>query len=337
MTEETRAALPALAAFMLELLARSGCAQSDAEILTDNLLWNSCAGRETQGLWRLPALIRRLEAGRIKSPCSPVFSQLRPGLALLDGDNGLGQVVSELATQKAIELARSQGIGAVGVRGSNWNGSGAYYTQLAAAQGLIALCFSNSVPKVAPHGGQLPVFGTNPLAFGAPRAGGESILFDMATAASSGSALQQTLARGERVSENVINEAGAIRPFGGEQAYKGYGLSLLVELLSAVVTGASISHQVASLQQDFSRDAGNGQFFLALDIPALMPLEQYYARLETLIGLIEAAGGETSVPRLPGASRWASLADQRETLRLSSETRSALEALAQAKNLHVPW
>jgi len=340
---------PELRQLIKTLLLAYDCDSAQAEILSRVLSWNSQINRPTQGAWRLPVLINRLQKGRITTPCQLNFEQKSPAMGLMDGNNGFGQYVSHHSMLKAIELAKSQGVGVVGVRNSNWNGSGAYYTQLAAEQGMIGISTSNSVPKVAPFGGTQAVFGTNPMAFGVPRRDGRSILLDMATAASAGSSIKRAIETGEQLPEGIAVDAngqpitdpnevknGTVLPFGGA---KGYGLSLMVEILSAVITGAGISHQVASMHDDFERNSNNGHLFIALDVSRFMPLDQYYQRLEQLSELIHDAGGKTNnIPSLPGESRWQAYdKSQREGITLDEHTRNALQTLAKNRNIPLPW
>ncbi|MEZ0367793.1 MAG: Ldh family oxidoreductase [Candidatus Sericytochromatia bacterium] len=319
----------------LTLLLAYGCDPDEAAILSDNLVWNALIERNSHGFDRLERLLGRLAQGLIQSPCRPELSRLSPSLSRLDGNNGFGQYLGQLAMQEAIGLARTQGIGAVGVCNSNWNGTGAYFVQLAAGQGLIGLSLSNAYAKVAPHDGTAPVFGTNPLAFGAPRRNGASILLDMASSAISGAELRQSLQAGSSPPTGSVlaTPAGAplLLPFGG---HKGSGLALMIEILSAVLSGAKLSAEVASMFHDFDRPGGNGQFFLALDIARFMPLEAYYDRLEALAELIRAAGSQAKSPRLPGERCWqAYTRNQTEGLLLEARLQSSLKKLADAKNL----
>jgi ureidoglycolate dehydrogenase (NAD+) len=257
---------------------------------------------------------------------------------LLDGGGGFGHYVGELGMRRAIDLARRHGVGVVGVRNSNFFGAGAYFVKLAAASRTIGLAMSNSYPKVAAYGGLKPVLGTNPFAFGAPRRNGESLLVDMATSALAGSTVRdhidkrEPLPAGLAIDERGIPitdpskvDEGALLPFAGA---KGFALSLMVELLAAVLTGAGVSHGVASMYKDFSRRGDNGHFFLALDITRFMDIETYYARLESLIELVKASNPESEV-LLPGEIRWRTYATNLANgIAIEASTMEALEKLA---------
>src|SRR5690606_18817031 len=120
---------------------------------------------------------------------------------LLDGDRGLGHYVGHLGMEEAVARARRFGVGVIGVRNSNHFGTGAYYVQRAARAGMIGLAVSNSLAKVAAHGGARAVFGTNPFAFAAPGRDGRSVLLDMASAAVCGAQLMRRGQTDSRLSE----------------------------------------------------------------------------------------------------------------------------------------
>ena len=275
------------------------------------MVWCESIGRHNFGIERIAIHLKRLQAGVLNGMAVPRMERLTGSLGRLDGDGGFGYAAAEIAMREAIAMARGHGIGAVGVKNSNFFGAGAYYVNMAAEAGMIGLALSNSFPKVAAHGGVKPVLGTNPFAFGAPRANGGHLLFDMATSALAGSTVREHIAAQKPLPEGLaidgdgkpitdpakVND-GALLPFGGA---KGFGLSLLVEVLAGVITGAGTGDGVASMYTDFTRNGGNGHFMLALDISRFMPLDDYHARFEGLVAMLKASGGHVL---LPGEVRW---------------------------------
>ena len=275
------------------------------------MVWCESIGRHNFGIERIAIHLKRLQAGVLNGMAVPRMEHLTGSLGRLDGDGGFGYAAAEIAMREAIAMARGSGIGAVGVKNSNFFGAGAYYVNMAAEAGMIGLALSNSFPKVAAHGGVKPVLGTNPFAFGAPRANGGHLLFDMATSALAGSTVREHIAAQKPLPEGLaidgdgkpitdpakVND-GALLPFGGA---KGFGLSLLVEVLAGVITGAGVGDGVASMYTDFTRNGGNGHFMLALDISRFMPLDDYHARFEGLVAMLKASGGHVL---LPGEVRW---------------------------------
>jgi LDH2 family malate/lactate/ureidoglycolate dehydrogenase len=238
----------------------------------------------------------------------------------------------------------------VGVHQSNHLLAGAYYVELAAQQGQLGWATSNAFPRVAPYGGVTAALGTNPFAFAAPLRDGQSILVDFSTGALAGGTIRQALAEqrdlppglvvaedGRDIVDPVQANQETILPFGGA---KGFTLGLMIEILSGVITGAAISHEIASFYNDFTRPANLGHFFLALDIAKFMPMEPYYERMETLLAFIKAAKLREGFAEIliPGEMRWRTYQRQLvEGLQLSTQTRQSLINLAEEWQVSVPF
>jgi LDH2 family malate/lactate/ureidoglycolate dehydrogenase len=327
--------------FLRAAMAAAGASPDEVPIVAGALVWADLTGRYNHGIVRLPVYLKRLRLGLVASPSRPESTTAAPGLVRVDGRGGFGHYVGHLAMTEAIALAARHGLGAALVKDSNDFGAGAYFVQLACERNMIGIATSNAVPKVAAHGGSEKVLGTNPFAFGAPRADGRSILVDFATAAAAGSTIRKAKETGEPIPEGIavdedgrfITEAariagGALLPFGGP---KGFGLGILVEVLSAVLSGAAVSHEVASTFESWDRRAGNGHFFLALDIASLLPIAEYHARIDrvcsTLAGSRRQPGFDEIL--LPGERRWRARDDQRRNgIALDGPMRSAARELA---------
>lgn len=303
-----------LATWGFELLMAKGVNHAQARAVADHLIWCELIGRDNFGFRRLPVFLKRLQHEVIRRDAQPHFVTPEQ----LDGDRAFGHYAAKLAMLRAIATARQRGIAAVAVRNSNFFGAGAFYAKLACDAGMCGLAFSNSFPKVAAHGGHLPVLGTNPLAFGAPRWNGDHVLVDMATSGLAGSTVRQHIekrmplaeglavdADGRPITDPAKVEDGALLPFGGA---KGYGLALVVEVLAGVLSGAGIAAGVGSMYKDFERAANNGHFFIAIDVARWMSLEAYYSRIEALIAMARSSAPEGGV-LYPGEVRWATLRD----------------------------
>ena len=337
----------ALESFASALLVAHGVAPDQAGEVAANAVWSELIGRPNFGVSRFPIYLKRVGLGVMNPAPRFSFERLSPSLGRLNGDNGFGHAAAAAAMRHAIALARETGAACVGVHNSNFFGAGAYFVQQAAAAGMISLAMSNSFPKVAAHGGRSAVFGTNPLAFGAPRRNGESILFDLATSALAGSTVREHIERGLALPAGFAIDAagvpitdpkrvneGALLPFGGA---KGYGFGLLVEILAGVLTGAGISYGVASMYENFERSGDNGHFFIVLDAARLLGRDPYFDRLDALIGLIKLSNSSSEV-LLPGEIRWQNLREnQANGIAIDQSMRRQLTALATAKGVAVPW
>jgi len=295
------------------LLIASGCAPREAKVISNILIWCDQIGRHNQGIWRLPLLTKRFSQGLIKSPCEAKYSQLKPAVMLMDAQQGSGHYIAQQAMDKAIALAKHNGVGVIGVHNSNFFGAGAYYINQACQSGMIGIGLSNSFPKVAAYGGVKPVLGTNPFAFAAPRRNGQHLLLDMATSASAGSSITKSKEQGKTLDQDIaidmegnaitdpaLVSQGALLPFGGA---KGFGLSLFVEILSGVLTGAGFSHGVNSMINDYENGGKNGHFFIALDISSFIDSDYYYQRIEELLALVKLSHDSKKI-LYPGEIRW---------------------------------
>ncbi|QPC99130.1 MULTISPECIES: Ldh family oxidoreductase [Qipengyuania] len=330
-----------------DLIAGAGVDAAQAETLADNLAWCDMAGRRNHGIERLPIMFARVRSGAIKCPCEPRFEQKAPTIALLDADGGFGHHAGKLAMDRACEISREQGIGAVGVRNSNFYGAGAYYAQLAAQRGMIGIALSNSFPKVAAHGGKRAALGTNPLSFAAPRDAERSIIVDMSTAALAGSTVREAMARGTPLEPGLaIDAEGApvLDPASAAAATllpaagaKGFGLAIMVEILSGVLTGAGIGGEVRSMYHDLDRAGANGHFMLAIDIARWMPIEEFGARMEMLCRWLLPEDAPEGA-RLPGDARWSEIArSHADGVLVEDRTLGEIERLADELGLQPAW
>jgi len=344
---ETRVPSAALKAYAQAIMRACGVDEEQIRTVSDNLIWCELVGRANFGVQRIPIHMERVKRGVLSCPCRLEFHTMAPSIELLDGGGGFGHHVSWHGMERAVALARSHGLGIVGVRNSNFFGAGAYYAQQAASAGMIGFALSNSFPKVTAHGGFAPALGTNPFAFAAPRRDGRSFLLDMATSSLAGSTVRERMQTGQSLAPGMAADAsgkpitdpgsvaaGALLPFGGA---KGYGLALLVEILSAVITGAGISHGVASMYKNFAESGHNGHFLMAIDIARWLPAPVYFDRFDRLVQSVKASGLEQEV-LMPGEARWSAYDDNSiNGIAVGAETKQALSELAEPFGLRAPW
>ena len=336
--------------FVIDILCSAGIDRKEAQIIAKVMVWTEMIGRSGHGLKRLSIFIKRFKRGLINSPSSAEFKNKSDAVYLLEGNDGPGQVLGHLAMSKAIEIADKVGVGLVGVQNSNHFGANSYYNQLAAEANKISIVTTNSFPIVAPHGGMSPVFGTNPFAFGAPVRNGQSILVDFSTSGISGAMIRKAIADkrtipiGVALDENGNDTVdperaskGSILPMAGA---KGYCLGLMVEILSGVITGSAISNEIGSVWKNFNKSNRVGHFFLAIDIPSIMPLEMYYDRIEDLITYIKEAKKREGVDEilLPGETRWHNYQQSIENgVRMSKNIKDELQSLGEEYKIKIPW
>ena len=318
--------------FTNSVLKALGVTADQRESVVRNILWNEIDGRANFGLQRLPIYAERLTLGGINPDANPTVSALKDATASIDGDNGFGQYASEIAMQTAISMAKKCGIGICTVKHSNFFGSGAYYVNQACSAGMIGIAMSNSYPKVAAFGGDKPVLGTNPFAFGAPKASGDTLIADFATSALAGSSVRQLIERGEPVPSNAIVDQQnstdiVLKPFGGA---KGFSLSLIVEILSGILAGAGVGFGVNSMYKDQTLPGENGHFLMALDVSNWGSLVHFVDR----VSLLEDSMTDLGQTRWPGAERADIRRDALENgVQISGSTMTTLNDLAESLNL----
>jgi len=319
------------------LLHRSGAALAEAAIVADILVWCDSAGRSTQGVWRLGILCERLAARGIRSPCEISVEHITPGCVRVDGGDGSGHFICHQATLEGIKVARETGFAALAVTNSNHCGALGYYAWLAARKGMIAFLWSNAFAKVAAFGGNKPILGTNPMAFGAPRRNGAPVIVDLATSAAAGStarlaqeedrSLENGVAEsasGQPLHDASLLDSGYLLPFGGA---KGYALALVCEIVCSVLASEVSSRDIRSLYGDRSSPGKNGQFIILLDPSRFVSDDDYDSRLQHIIvGLVSDNGSA----RIPGDARSKELETSKtEGVRLSEHTVNELNRLCE--------
>lgn len=314
----------------------AGYDAEEAWILTDHCLDAALCGYEYSGL---PKLLNVVDAADFQRPRHK-FAVLRetPATALLDGGNNNGMIAAYRATQETIRRATDNGL-AVVCMGNTWmTGRSAYYCEMIARAGLVAIHTVASPSSVAPFGGTRPALGTNPVAFGFPTES-DPLVIDMGTSAFMATDLQFRARLGIPIPEGVALGAngapttdaraarlGTLLPFGGpEGGYKGFGLSLAMDALGALAMAAK------------QPDSPSGYMFLAVKPDLFLPLEDYQAEVSRRIAVIKAtprAAGVAEI-RIPGERAYRTRARLlMEGIEIDRKIHRALGRLAEGKLDH---
>jgi len=268
-----------------------GYDEEEAAIVTDHVIDAALCGYEYSGLAKL---LNVPEHRRFDLPRGPIrLIRETEVSALYDGGNNVGMLACHHAATATIEKARAHGIAIVGMTNTWMSGRNAYFVEMIARAGFVAIHTASSGGAVAPLGGVKPILGTNPIAFAVPTEEGPLIL-DMGTSAFMATELQLRVRRNEALPEGVAidrdgrpttdpaaAQAGALLPFAG---YKGFGLGLIVQALG-VLGGAGLVE-----------GAQDGYLFIAFRPDLLIPLEQCRREVSRLIERVKA------VPRAPGVA-----------------------------------
>lgn len=282
-----------LRGWVLDVFRALGLEDADAAIVADGLIEADLRGVESHGVSRIPIYAERLRRNLIKARPDIRIAHPAPVAAHVDGDHGIGFVVARRAMGEAVRLAEESGIGLVGVTNSNHFGMAALYLEQAIDAGFLAFAFTNSSPALPVWGGRTAFLGTAPFAAGAP--GGEQgpFIVDMAMSVIARGKIRLAALYGEPLPEGVALDAdgqptrdaqkgyeGVYLPFGG---HKGAALAMLIDILSGVLTGAGYAGGVRNQSRDFTGPTEVGHFFLAIRADLFMPMEEYRARMDTLI------------------------------------------------------
>ncbi|MFW6368488.1 MAG: Ldh family oxidoreductase [Spirochaetota bacterium] len=296
-------AIDDLRAFSIACLTAMDVAESDAEHVTNCLLFAERTGHPSHGIVRLPVYAKRVRAGVVKARATPRVEMQFGGLVVMDGDNGLGPVVGTRAMEEALAIAQSSGAALVAVRQSNHFGSAAFYTRRAMEAGLIGVAGSNAPPNMAPFGGKDRFLGTNPLSIAVPAGNQPPIVFDMASsvvargniilAAQANKPIPEGWALGP--DGNPTTDAaraleGPVLPFGGA---KGSAISLLIDVFSGVLSGAAYGRHLSTLE-NLNTHQNLGHFFAVLDPRRFADADEFRTRMDDLISQLK------STPTAPG-------------------------------------
>ena len=293
--------IESLRAFGREALTRAGLSPAGAEIVTEVQLEASLRGQPTHDMVSIPRYATRIASAKINASPRIKIERETDNTALIDGDNGPGQWVSMVAMTLAMRKARGNGIGVVSVRRSNHFGAAGHYAWEATKQGLIGICSTNGPLILAPTGGVTPTFGNNPLAVGIPAGRHLPILLDISMSVAPRGKIGVALAEGKPLPPGWILDrfghpstdladlaAGLGVPIGG---HKGYGLALVLELLTGALSGAGFaSDHGRDRLHDSSMPPDYGHLFIAIDPEQFMAASEFTARVDRLID--ETKNGE---------------------------------------------
>lgn len=326
-----------LAQVLRQIFVRHGTSEEVAQVLSQNCARAERDGSHSHGIFRIPGYLSSLASGWVDGKAVPVVEDVGAAFVRVDAANGFAQPALAAAMPLLIDKVRNAGIAILAIRSSHHFAALWPDVEPFAEQGLVALSVVNSMTCVVPHGAQKPLFGTNPIAFAAPRAGGNPIVFDLATSAIANGDVQiaaragRTLPAGMGVDRagqptqdpKAILDGGALLPFGG---YKGSALSMMVELLAAALTGGNFSFEF-----DWSRHPGaqtpwTGQLLIVID-PDKGSGQHFAERSEELVRQMHGVGQE----RMPGDRRYLQRARSlAEGIEISAADWKQLQGLASA-------
>lgn len=308
---ETNYSYDQLARFTQNIFHAIGCSTEDAQTATRVLLSADLRGIDSHGIARLSGYVRLWEAGRVNA--SPILKILHetPSTAVVDGDSGLGLVVAPYAMQVAIDKAKNVGTGWVSVQNSNHFGIAGWHSMMALKEDMIGISMTNASALVAPTFSTERLLGTNPICVAIP--GGEEPPFvaDMATTTAANGKLEILQRKGEAApvgwiqdaegrsttDSHALKQGGALLPLGGDRehgSHKGYALGAIVDIFSAVLSGANYGPWVPPFPAYVPMPTGMpgkgiGHFFGAMRIDAFRPATEFKADMDNWIRRFRSA------------------------------------------------
>lgn len=291
--------------FTKEILEATGCPEKEARKGAEVLLSADLRGVDSHGVARLSGYVRLIDKSRVNTTPKVRTVHESPSTGVIDGDEGLGLVVGPQAMNLAIEKAKTAGTGWVSVRNSNHFGIAGYYAMMALSHDCIGIAMTNASPLVAPTFSKERLLGTNPIAVAIPADKEPPFVLDMATTTAANGKLEilqrkeiQTPdgwvqdADGNPTTDPFgVNKGGALLPLGGNRehgSHKGYGLSSVVDIFSAVLSGANYGPWVPPFVAflDPPTDPvgkGIGHFFGAMRIDAFRPAGEFKSHMDNWI------------------------------------------------------
>ncbi|GAB4091222.1 Ldh family oxidoreductase [Flaviaesturariibacter terrae] len=288
-----------------------GCPADDAQLASKVLLSADLRGIDSHGIARLIGYVRLWEAQRVKADPQVRILHETPSTATVDGDSGLGLVVAPKAMQIAIDKAKQVGTGWVSVQNSNHFGIAGYHALMALEHDMIGIALTNASPLVAPTFSVERLLGTNPICVAVPAGAEPPFVADMATTTAANGKLEilqrkkgvapmgwlQDASGGSVTDPHALKTGGALLPLGGDRdhgSHKGYALGAVVDILSAVLSGANYGPWVPPFPAYVPMPTGMpgkgiGHFFGAMRIDAFRPAGEFKEHMDNWIRRFRSA------------------------------------------------
>lgn len=283
--------------FTATIFQKIGCSPAHAETATRALLSADLRGIDSHGIARLSGYVRLWEAKRVNATPQIRILHETPSTAVVDGDSGLGLVIAPFAMQVAIEKAKQAGTGWVSVQNSNHFGIAGYHAMMALEHDMIGMAMTNASPLVAPTFSIDKMLGTNPICVAAPAGKEPAFVADLATTTAANGKLEilqrknadtpagwvQDAEGNPSNDANILKKGGALLPLGGDRehgSHKGYALGAIVDIFSALLSGANYAPWVPPFPAYVPMPAqqpgkGIGHFLGAMRIDAFRPAADF--------------------------------------------------------------
>ena len=291
--------------FTHAVFLKMGCSLQDATTAATVLISADLRGIDSHGVARLSGYLRLWEAGRINTKPNIRVVYETQSTAVVDGDAGLGLVVAPFAMQVAIDKAKNVGTGWVSVKNSNHFGIAGIHAMMALKEEMIGMAMTNASALVAPTFSNERMLGTNPIAVAIPANEQPAFVADFATTTAANGKLEILQRKNEdmplgwaqdqegnpSIDANILRKHGALLPLGSDRehgSHKGYALGSIVDIFSAVLSGASYGPWAPPFpayvpMPENQPGQGLGHFFGAMRIDAFRPAEEFKSHMDNWI------------------------------------------------------
>lgn len=288
--------------FTKSVFEKIGCPEAHADTATRALLSADLRGIDSHGVARLSGYVRLWEVNRVNTKPSIKVIHETPSTAVVDGDSGLGLVIAPFAMQLAIEKAKTVGTGWVSVQNSNHFGIAAHHAMMALEHDMIGMAMTNASPLVAPTFSIDKMLGTNPICVAAPAGKQPPFVADLATTTAANGKLEilqrknvdtplgwvQDKDGNSSTDANILKKGGALLPLGGDRehgSHKGYALGAIVDIFSALLSGANYAPWVPPFPAYVPMPAhqpgkGIGHFLGAMRVDAFRPANEFKQHMD---------------------------------------------------------
>ncbi len=338
--------------FCKEALVKEGMKEEYAELTATVLSETDAFGTNSHGTKNLYNYIRKFRVGGIDIHAEPEVITEGPSFAAMDAHKALGMIPSVKAMELACEKAQKTGIAIVTVRNSCHFGAAGYYANIAAKKGLIGLSMSNVDPNMTAPGARGMLLGNNPFAYAAPANTTPSVFLDIAMSNVASLKVVQARKDGKKIPDTWIvdkdglpttdpshyPEEGAMQPMA---AHKGYGLAIMVELLTGILSGGCTSMGGDIVSWCFELDKPNNvcHTFIAIDPTKFLGEEKVSDRVEDMAGILRAAPKAKGATRIytPGEIEWTKhhVVDE-EGFTIPADVEASLQQLAELSGIALP-
>jgi LDH2 family malate/lactate/ureidoglycolate dehydrogenase len=293
-----------------EVFEKVGVSREDAALLTDSLIEANLRGVDTHGITQMLCIyVRRIQKGVVNTKSSLTVVREKASTALIDCRNSLGQVGAKVAMEMAIEKASQTGVAFTGLAHSNHYGMAAYWAMMALPHGMIGFSSTNAPAAVAPTGGRTPMLGTNPIAIAIPTDRELPMVLDMATTVVARGRIALHAKQDKPLEPGWAFDGGGIpttdphaamkgllAPIGG---YKGYGISLAIDLLCGLMTGSNYGvHFPGFLANNMVDPTDVGSVFGAVSVESFMNLPEFTAAMDKALREIKTSTRVEGVNRI---------------------------------------